>query len=172
MSMVAWNKKEKRTIYILATSMTNNIKNRGQQERCRYSPIFLICTNVFLKPNTFEKNGNFSKVTNNWQEKQIMTINLHIKAYKKRELVLHSTKNIDKHQKFTNTNSLLSGAATRFLVDRLSSDLHCWRPSIVRGRLACHPVNIRMIKKKDKERENISYNISLKSENTIWEILS
>lgn len=63
--MVAWNKKEKRTIDILATSMTNNIKNRGQQDRYRYSPIFLICTNVFLKPNTFEKNGNFSKVTNN-----------------------------------------------------------------------------------------------------------
>lgn len=107
----------------------------------------------FLKPNTFEKNGNFSKVTNNWQEKQIMTINLHIKAYKKRELVLHSTKNIDKHQKFTNTNSLLSGAATRFLVDRLSSDLHCWRPSIVRRRLACHPVNIRMIRKRTKKEK-------------------
>lgn len=107
MSIVARKEKEKRTIDdILATSMTNNITNRGQQDRYCYSPIFLICTNVFLKPNTFEKNGNFSRVSNNRREKQIMTINLRIKAYKKRELVLHSTKNIGKRQKFTDTNSL------------------------------------------------------------------
>lgn len=29
-------------------------------------------------------------------------------------------------------------AATRLLVDRLSPNLHCWRPGIVHG-LACHP---------------------------------
>jgi hypothetical protein len=67
---------------------------------------------------------------------QIITNNLHIKALRIDELGLHANMVITSQANF---DSLLRGAATRLLVDRLSSNLHCWGPCVVHGRLACHP---------------------------------